>query len=66
MRLMWHSTATKHYWLIRAKLCMIDGVLMFDSVFCRSLHGGSRELEKLVLQSCHESLVAGHLGSSSL
>ena len=25
------SAATKHYWLLRAKLCMVDGVLIFDS-----------------------------------
>ena len=59
------SAVTKHYWLIRARLCMIEGVLMFDSVFGRSLVV-PKSMKRLILQSCHDSLVAGHLGSSKM
>ena len=58
------SPAAKHWWLFRDQLSIARGVLYFTprGEQCQKVIVAPKNLQKFILENCHDSPTAGHMG----
>ena len=58
------SPAAKHWWLLRDQLSITRGVLYFTSrgEQCQKVIVAPKNLQNFILENCHDSPTAGHMG----
>ena len=58
------SPAAKHWWLFRDQLSTVRGVLYFTprGEQCQKVIVAPKDLQNFILENCHDSPTAGHMG----
>ena len=58
------SPAAKHWWLFRDQLSIVRGVLYFTprGEECQKVIVAPKDLQNFILENCHDSPTAGHMG----
>ena len=58
------SPAAKHWWLFRDQLSIVRGVLYFAprGEQCQKVIVAPKDLQNFILENCHDSPTAGHMG----